>query len=49
MLELTQLDKDSFNHQFLKFRTQYYFIGHNLVDTSCENLVAQHLRQYFPG
>ena len=25
MLELTQLDKNYFNHQFLKFRTQYYF------------------------
>lgn len=25
MLELTHLDKSYFNHQFLKFRTQYYF------------------------
>lgn len=35
MLELTELDKNYFNHQFLKFRTQYYF-------NETKELIARH-------
>lgn len=35
MLELTQLDKNYFNYQFLKFRTQYYF-------NETKELIARH-------
>lgn len=35
MLELTYLDKNYFNHQFLKFRTQYYF-------NETKELIARH-------
>lgn len=35
MLELTQLNKNYFNHQFLKFRTQYYF-------NETKELIARH-------
>ena len=35
MLELTQLNKNNFNHQFLKFRAQYYF-------NETKELIARH-------
>lgn len=35
MLELTQLDKNHFNYQFLKFRAQYYF-------NETKELIARH-------
>ncbi len=35
MLELTQLNKSYFNHQFFKFRTQYYF-------NETKELIARH-------
>lgn len=35
MLELTQLNKNYFNHQFLKFRSQYYF-------NETKELIARH-------
>ena len=35
MLDLTQLDKNYFSHQFLKFRTQYYF-------NETKELIARH-------
>ncbi|KTD59279.1 DUF6136 family protein [Legionella shakespearei] len=35
MLELTQLNKNYFNHQFLKFRAQYYF-------NETKELIARH-------
>ncbi|PJD92627.1 MAG: hypothetical protein CK426_03270 [Legionella sp.] len=35
MLELTQLDKNHFNYQFLKFRSQYYF-------NETKELIARH-------